>query len=262
MRVSLLQMQPVSGDVAANLEKIGRAAKAASAMGATLLIAPELATSGYALGRRFEAVAEGRDGKTVETLSRLASDTGIAICVGFPESDGEVVYNSSVLVRPDGTSEFYRKGHLYGPAERAAFRPGSEQPVVFDLLGMKTAMIICYDVEFPEYVRTAALAGAELLLVPTALPVGEISRRIADQVVPTRALENGIFILYADLCGAEGETGYCGRSVIVGPDGDEIARAGLGETLLVADIDPAGYDECRRQNPYLEERRTELYRLG
>lgn len=123
-------------------------------------------------------------------------------------------------------------------------------------------MVICYDVEFPEYVRTAALAGAELLLVPTALPAGDISRRVSEHVVPTRAFENGIFVAYADLCGKEADLEYCGRSVIVGPDGDEIARAGSGETLMIADIDPSAYDECRRQNPYLAERRTELYRLG
>jgi len=262
MRIALVQMQPVSGDVSANLAKITRAAKAAAAMGAELLVAPELATSGYALGAKFDDIAEGRDGETINSLSALAADLGLSVCTGFAERDGNTVYNSSVLVRPDGSREFYRKGHLYGPAERAAFQPGAEAPTVFDLGGIRTSMVICYDVEFPEYVRTAALAGAELLLVPTALPSGEISRRVSEIVVPTRAFENGIFVVYADLCGKEANLEYCGRSVIVGPDGDEIARAGSGETLLIADIDPSAYDECRRQNPYLAERRTELYRLG
>jgi predicted amidohydrolase len=123
-------------------------------------------------------------------------------------------------------------------------------------------MLICYDVEFPEYVRTLALAGAELVLVPTALPNGEISRRVADMVVPTRAFENGIFLVYADLCGEEGNFSYSGRSAIIGPDGDELARAGTRETLLVAEMDTAAYHDCRRQNPYLADRRTGLYRLG
>ncbi len=140
--------------------------------------------------------------------------------------------------------------------------PGSEPPHVFDLNGIKTGMLICYDVEFPENVRTLALAGAELILVPTALPEGIISRRVADTVVPTRAFENGVFVVYADLCGTENDLSYGGRSVILGPDGDELARAGMRETLLVAEVDPADYDDARSQNPYLIDRRPGLYRLG
>lgn len=262
MIISLFQMQPVSGDVEANLARIETAAKAAAQMGASLILAPELATSGYALGEWFAEGSEGRDGRTVTTLSRIASELDIAVCVGFPERDGKTVYNSAVLARPDGSREFYRKGHLYGPAERAAFHPGSEGPQVFDLCGIRTGMLICYDVEFPESVRTLAMAGAELILVPTALPNGPISRRVADVIVPARAFENGVFVAYADLCGSEKAVSYCGRSAIIAPDGEEIARAGHGETLLVAEIDPQGYAECREENPYLTERRPELYRIG
>ncbi|NGO62090.1 carbon-nitrogen hydrolase family protein [Rhizobium daejeonense] len=261
MLISLFQMQPVSGDIAENLMKIARAAEAASDMGADLLVTPELSTSGYALGELFDEIAETRDGALIDALADIAETFDLAICAGFPEREGDAVYNSAVLMRPDGSREFYRKGHLYGDAERAAFTPGNDIPHVFDLCGMKTSMLICYDVEFPEYVRSVALAGAELVLVPTALPAGVISRRVADAVVPTRAFENGVFIVYSDLCGSENSAEYCGRSVIVGPDGDELARAGAREALLVAEVEPSAYDECREQNPYLAERRSELYRL-
>jgi len=262
MLISLFQMQPLSGDVPGNIGKIAQAAMAAAEMGAELLVTPELGTSGYALGARFEELAEGRDGSIVGALTEVAADCGLAICAGFPEREGNQVFNTSVLIRPDGTAEFYRKSHLYGDGERAAFVPGADAPHVFDLNGIKTGMLICYDVEFPENVRTLALAGAELILVPTALPQGIISRRIADTVVPTRAFENGVFLVYADLCGEENGFSYGGRSVILGPDGDELARAGVKETLLVADVDPAAYDDARAQNPYLINRRPGLYRLG
>ena len=261
MRIALLQMQPVSGDVAGNLEKIARAAEAAAGMAADLLLTPELSTTGYALGELFDTLAEDGDGAIVAALADIASACRVAICAGFPERLGNLVYNAAVLVRPDGSREIYRKAHLYGDAERAAFAPGTEPPAVFDLGGIRTGMLVCYDVEFPEYVRSLALAGAELVLVPTALPEGPISRRVADALVPTRALENGIFIAYADLCGREGESAYCGRSVIVAPDGDELVRAGTGETLLIAEFDPAAYAEARAQLPYFADRRPELYRL-
>lgn len=262
MLISLYQMQPLSGDVPGNIGKIAQAAMAAAEMGAELLVTPELGTSGYALGSQFKEVAEGRDGSIIGALTEISADCGLSICAGFPERDGNHVFNSAVLVRPDGSTEFYRKSHLYGDGERAAFVPGSEAPHVFDLNGIKTGMLICYDVEFPENVRTLALAGAELILVPTALPEGIISRRVADTVVPTRAFENGVFVVYADLCGEENGLTYGGRSVILGPDGDELARAGMRETLLVAEIDPAAYDDARAQNPYLTDRRPGLYRLG
>jgi 5-aminopentanamidase len=262
MLISLYQMQPLSGDVPGNIGKIAQAAIAAAEMGAELLVTPELGTSGYALGTEFEELAEARDGSIIGALTEIAADCGLAICAGFPERDGSQVFNSSVLVRADGSTEFYRKSHLYGEAERTAFVPGAEAPHVFDLNGIKTGMLICYDVEFPENVRTLALAGAELILVPTALPEGIISRRVADTVVPTRAFENGVFLVYADLCGAENGLSYGGRSVILAPDGDELARAGMRETLLVAEIDPTAYDDAKAQNPYLIDRRPGLYRLG
>ncbi len=262
MLISLYQMQPVSGDAAANLAKIAEAAEAASGMGAELLVTPELGVSGYGLTpEHFSEIAVERDGEIIGALCDIAAEFELAICAGFPERDGSVVYNSAVLARPDGSCEFYRKGHLYGDGERASFTPGADVPHVFDLFGIRTGMLICYDVEFPEYVRTLALAGAELVLVPTALPRGEISRRVADLVVPTRAFENGVFLVYADLCGEEGKFSYGGRSAIIGPDGDELARAGMHEALLVARLDPTAYDECRRQNPYLADRRPGLYRL-
>lgn len=262
MLISLYQMQPLSGDVPGNIGKIAQAAMAAAEMGAELLVTPELCTSGYAQGAAFEELAEGRDGSIVGALTEIAADCGLAICAGFPERDGNRVFNSAVLVRPDGSKEFYRKSHLYGDAERAAFSPGDEPPHVFEIGGIKAGMLICYDVEFPENVRTLALAGAELVIVPTALPQGNISRRIADTVVPARALENGVFLVYADLCGVENDLSYGGRSVILAPDGDELARAGMRETLLVAEVDTSAYADAKAQNPYFTDRRPALYRLG
>lgn len=262
MLISLYQMKPLPGDIHGNLGKIAEAAIAAAEMGADLLVTPELATSGYALGADFQKIAQDREGSIIEALREIAADCGMAICTGFPEREGSRVYNSAVLVRADGTAEFTRKTHLYGDAERAAFAVGQVPPAIFDVNGVRTAMLICYDVEFPEAVRSLALAGAELVLVPTALPQGPISRRIAETLVPTRALENGLFIVYADLCGQENGMTYGGWSGIYAPDGDVLARAGARETLLVVDVDPQGYDGARAQNPYLRDRRPGLYRLG
>ena len=111
--------------------------------------------------------------------------------------------------------------------------------------------------EFPESVRTLALAGAELVLVPTALMLP--FDVVAKTIVPARAYENQFFVAYANRCGTEAAFDYCGLSCVVGPDGADLARAGRGEELIFADLDKAMLSRSRTLNPYLKDRRPELY---
>lgn len=258
MFAAALQMRP-RGDAGTNLAVIDRAARAAAGFGAGLLVAPELATTGYAMWADFPRLAEPRDGRIVGALAAGAARHGIAIAAGFPERAGTDVYNAVALATPDGNVHVYRKCHLFGPREKAAFRPGDSHAQIVTISGMRAAMLICYDVEFPEMVRAATLAGAELLVVPTALPRGSAAARVSRSMIPVRAFENHVFAIYADLCGEENGTPYQGGSVIVGPDGEPLARAGATETLLLVEIDPAHYSGMEL-DPYLNDRRPELYR--
>ncbi|MBB4062972.1 carbon-nitrogen hydrolase family protein [Gellertiella hungarica] len=260
MLIAALQMEPVPADTGANLAKIERAARSAAAMGVTLLVAPELAVSGYSLGARFATIAEPAEGPSIARIRAMAAEQGMAICVGFPERADGVVYNSAVLATPSGDLHIYRKCHLYGPKERAAFAVSTAPPAVFELGGLKVGMLICYDVEFPEMVRGLALQGAQLVLVPTALPAGPSARQVSRLIVPSRAMENQLFIAYADLCGVENGAAYEGRSVIAAPDGEYLARAGRDETLLFARINPAAYAVTEAETPYLADRMPEVYR--
>ena len=253
-----LQMRP-RGDVHANLAVIERAARAAADFGAELLVAPELATTGYAIWADCQRLAEPRSGRIVSALADCATRYGIAVVAGFPEREGDAVYNAAALVLPDGGLDVYRKCHLFGPHEKATFRPGDAHASVITIGGLRASMMICYDVEFPEMTRTAALAGAELLVVPTALPRGGPAATVSRSMIPTRAFENHVFAIYADLCGDENGTPYQGSSVIAGPDGEVLARAGETEALLLAELDPARY-AAMALDPYLDDRRPELYR--
>jgi predicted amidohydrolase len=107
-------------------------------------------------------------------------------------------------------------------------------------------------------VRALVNAGADLVAVPTALMEGYC--RVAEHVVPTRAYESEIFAAYVNRCGFEGDTIYCGRSCLVGPDGRDILRAGKSEELLIADIDKNAIAEARETNPVLSDVRRELYK--
>ena len=117
--------------------------------------------------------------------------------------------------------------------------------------------MICYDVEFPEAVRALTCAGADLIAVPTALM--EDYCRVAEKVVPARAYESEVYVAYVNRCGSEGETIYCGRSCLVGPDGRDVVRAGLKEALLLADVDKTAIAAAKETNPVLEDLRPELY---
>src|SRR5271156_4054850 len=223
MLVAALQMQPAAS-VEANLTKIDQAAKSAAAFGVDLLVTPEMGVTGYAIWDSIPRLAEGRDGPIVRSLRKLSLAYNIAIVAGFPERDREMIYNTAIMAQPDGTQTFYRKCHLFGPFEKSAFAPSSSHSPIVSVGGMRASMLICYDVEFPEMVRSAVLAGAEILMVPTALPKGGSANRVSESMVPSRAFENHVFIVYADLCGEENGTKYQGGSVIVGPDGEDLAR--------------------------------------
>jgi len=121
---------------------------------------------------------------------------------------------------------------------------------LFNLDGWKIAILVCYDVEFPEATRACADAGADLIVVPTALK--KEWPFVARAVVPTRAFENGLFIAYANFCGTEDGFEYLGESCFAGPAGKVVA-AGSGETLLVARLDVAEAANARRILPYLRD---------
>jgi 5-aminopentanamidase len=261
LRTALLQGPGgVPADVEHSLRVLADAAARATARGARLLVTSEMFTTGYALGAAAIArVAEAADGPTGQRIAALAARHGLAIAYGFPERAGDAVFNAVRLVGPDGAElARYRKTHLFGPYERAAFTPG-DTPVVQAILdGHRLGLLICYDVEFPETVRAHALAGTTLLLVPTALmrPYDIVPAA----VVPTRAYENGIHVAYVNRCGPEGEWHFAGQSCLAGPDGTVRARAGAGSELLVADVDPDLARAARAETPYLTDRRPELYR--
>ncbi|MBW1596790.1 carbon-nitrogen hydrolase family protein [Streptomyces sp. JJ38] len=258
LRIALYQGPggvPAPGE---SLAAFARAARRAAAAGARLLVTPELSLTGYALGDAVAGLAEPADGPSARAVGRIAAEHGLAIHYGYPERDGAAVYNAAQLIGPDGTRlAGYRKTHLFGPYETARFTPGTEPVVQAELDGVRLGLLVCYDVEFPEAVRAHALAGTELLLVPTALmrPYEIVPR----SVVPVRAWESQLYIAYTNRHGSEGEHVFAGMSCLAAPDGTVRVRAGGGEDLIVADVDTAALAASRAENTYLADRRPELY---
>lgn len=259
MRIAALQMVAVQGDVDANLSVIESAVVDAASRGADLLVAPELATTGYGAAEYFADLAHEPGHRALERLVALAKQTRVTVIAGFAERSGATVYNSALLARPEAEPIVYRKCHLYGPYERSHFGPGGEHPTIVEVAGLRLGMLICYDVEFPETVRQLALAGADLVAVPTALPELPHAEFIAGHVVPVRAFENQVAVIYANHAGSDAQFAYAGRSCIVMPDGTVAARAGAENAqLIMADYHPPDYAASREANPYLTDRRIDL----
>jgi 5-aminopentanamidase len=256
MRIALLQMSAAPGDIAANLARIAEAAADAARQGAELLIAPELATTGYGVGDALRELAEPRSGAQVAALARIAAANGLAIIAGFPEREGARVYNSAVFAAGDADPAVYRKSHLYGDYERSIFTPGDPVAAIARWRGLNLGLLICYDVEFPENVRRLALAEADLVAVPTALPAVPEAELISERLIPVRAFENQIFVAYANHTGGDDRFRYAGLSHVAAPDGRTLAKASATAVgLIVADIKPEDYAASRVANPYLRDLR-------
>ncbi|NEY32453.1 carbon-nitrogen hydrolase [Streptomyces sp. PRKS01-65] len=258
MRTALLQSSGRPGSTVENLQVLDEAAGRAAASGAGLLVTAEMFLTGYAIGDDIARLAEPADGDAADAVAEIAGRHGLAIAYGYPERAGEAVHNSVQLISADGTRlANYRKTHLFGCFERDHFTPGDQPVVQAELGGLTVGLMVCYDVEFPENVRAHALAGTDLLLVPTAQM--HPFQFVAESLVPVRAFENQMYVAYVNRVGREGEFDFVGLSVLAGPDGVARTRAGRAEELVVADTDPAFLAASREANPYLRDRRPGLY---
>ncbi|UNO38957.1 carbon-nitrogen hydrolase family protein [Streptomyces sp. MST-110588] len=258
LRTALLQSSGRPGDVAANLCTLRDTAREAASAGAGLLVCPELFLTGYAIGGDLHRLAEPADGDSAREVARIAAEYGIAILYGYPERAGALVHNSAQLIGPDGTRPAnHRKTHLFGCFEHEWFTPGEVPVTQAELGGLRIGVMICYEVEFPELVRAHALAGTDLLLVPTAQM--HPFQFVAESLVPVRAFESQMYIAYVNRVGQEGELEFVGLSCLAGPDGVVRARAGRGEQLVYAEADAEFLKRSRADNPYLHDRLPGLY---
>ncbi len=253
MRLAIHQGPSSAGDAEAAFAALGRTLRAAAALGAEMAVFPELFLPGYNQGAAHADLAQPVDGPWAERVAGLARETGCGATLGFAEREGARLYNSALTIGSDGVRlGLYRKRQLFGPTETRLFTPGAA-PCLFDLAGRRTALMICYDVEFAPLCREVAQAGAELVLVPTAnmLPYTHVSRVI----VPAQVASHRLSIAYASYSGVEGDLTYAGGSLVVGPDAEPLGSAGRGEAFIVVDLDAVGLIEPGRLSTQLADYR-------
>jgi 5-aminopentanamidase len=258
--VGFFQFGPRFGDVEANRAVIERVVREA---GAHLLVLPELAVSGYdfpdaeaaaALAEPFET------GPTSVLLRDLAGRHRMTIVAGYAERAGENLYNSSMLVTPDGGMHNYRKIHLFS-REKLIFTPGDAPPPVIETPVGRVGMMICFDWFYPETARLLAVSGAQIIAHPSNLVLP-----YCQQAMYARSVENHVFSITANRIGTEEQAGrtltFTGASQVLNPEGRVLVNAPEAEEFLgLTEIDPAEADnkQINEYNELLKERRVDLY---
>jgi predicted amidohydrolase len=273
--VAACQVSLKVGDLVGNRQTADAAVREAAGRGARVIVLPELTPSGYIFASRDEAaeLAEPAAGPTAARWSALAAQYQAVIVGGFCErGDDGLLYNSAMLVDSSGLRAVYRKAHLWD-TEADFFAPGSAPPPVTGTAYGRIAMMVCYDVEFPEWVRLPALGGADLLAVPTnwpaeAVPAGE--RPMVTVNVQTAAFANRMFVAAACRCGDERGVSWTGGSIIAGPGGYPLAgpastaaeAGGARPELLLAacDLRAARDKATGPRNDAHADRRPAIYR--
>jgi len=269
--VAVAQLALTVGDLDANRRAASAAVAAAAAAGARLVVLPELSDTGYVFSGADEARGLASPAASAPTLREWRSLAGrhdLVIAGGFCElgPDGRL-YNSAAIVDASGTRAVYRKAHLWD-TEKKIFTPGDDAPPVAELPFGNVGLMICYDLEFPEWVRLAALRGADLIAAPVNWPASASpppSGERSGEVVAAQAAawSNGVYIAVADRCQAERGVGWVGGSVIVGHRGYPAAGPLCEDrpAVLTAAVDLRLARDKRNseRNDLFTDRRPELY---
>jgi predicted amidohydrolase len=292
MRIGAAQFEAKDGDKPYNLARIAALTEQAAGERAELVCFHECSIPGYTFienltRHEITALAEPVPaGPSVQALIGIAKSAGTALGAGLIEEEAGQLYNTYVVVSPDGLVAKHRKIHAFVSEELTC----GDSYTVFELFGSKFGILICYDVNLPENVRLTAMKGAEIILMPHVtgcLPSPMPGRGKVDPAIwhnrerdparcrqefdgpkgrgwlmrwlPARAYENGIYAVYANPIGVEGDTIKPGGSMILDPFGEVSAECRrLGDEVVVATLDPSKLEVAPGQ-AYIRARRPELY---
>ncbi|MBS4021373.1 MAG: carbon-nitrogen hydrolase family protein [Dethiobacter sp.] len=238
IKVGVAQTDPKLAQLEHNMETTRRFVQEAAAQGCLLVVFPECSLTGYCYSREKDVIDNALTVGSLWTtdLELLARQNDLYFVVGFVESSGGKYYNSVALIGPEGIVDTYRKVHLSNLGVDNFVSPGDHELVPIETPIGKLGIMICYDVRFPEHSRVLALQGADILIHSTNLPI--TAKTQVDYLLPTRAVENHIYVLSSNRVGMENEFRFIGLSTIFGLNGEAIAQADSeSETLLVAELD-------------------------
>lgn len=262
-KVTLAQISCYRANKEKNIAKMEKVITEAAKNKADLIIFPELSLTGYVVRDEIYDLAETIPGPSTKTMAEIAKKAGLYVVFGMPELSEKTkatIYNTAVLVGPEGFVGKYRKMHLPTHSvfeEKRYFRPGYDAVVLDTKIG-KVGLIICYDIFFPELSRLTRLKGAQLIVCISASPA--VRRTFFEFLTVARALENTAFLAYVNLVGIEDGLQFWGGSRLVGPNGKVLIQARYDEEdLVMCDIDYRDIKPIEAFVPTLKDLRPELF---
>jgi predicted amidohydrolase len=259
LSVAAVQAAAIPGDIPANVATAVRLTERAAAEGAGLVVFPELFVPAYhpptlaAAAGACDVTADVhrrvRDVR-LDPLTMAAASCGVAVLIGASVRHADQRRTISLLLVDGGAvMVVYDKQHLWGDDEPRLFTPGL-CPAAITRQGWRLGLGICYDVSFPEHARAAALAGAHAYLCPSVFLAGRDHRR--NLYFPTRALENTVYVVFANCIKGAGNYQFSGGAAVFDPEGRELGRGPAAEEAIVhADLNPADLARVRAQLPML-----------
>ena len=263
MKLGLYQFAPEWGDIRGNLDNI--VARLTASDPVDLWILPELCTTGYQFKTRVELqelAEEFPGGQTSQRMMSLTKTQQNAVIIGVAEKVNQKIYNSAAIFEKGEFKGTYRKIHLFYK-EKDVFDAGNEVPKVYDIMGAKVGVMICFDWIFPEISRSLALAGADLLAHSANLVLP-----YCQAAMITRSIENHLFTATANRIGTENRYGeeltFTGMSQVTDFKGERLQQLPADEeSLLITEIDPvlARNKKITNRNDLFLDRQTGLYNL-
>jgi len=258
MRVAIDQLDVALARPDQNFAQVVADVKEAAKAGADVIVIPEMWNTGYALDQLGD-LADLDGQRTKQILARLARDNQINIVGGSVAiKRGKRFYNTTYVY--DRTGQLvgdYDKVHLFGLMNEGEFISAGHAPNRFALDGVKAASAICYDLRFPEWLRTISEGGSQILFLPAQWPVQRIDQwRI---LLQARAIENQCFVVAVNRVGDDAANHFGGNSMVIDPLGKVLFEAGEEQGLFYVDIDPAEALAIRGPIPVFNDRRPDLY---
>lgn len=285
IRIAAVSVNSPLGEVELVLHEMDEWTGKAVAAGAELVVFPELQIHGHCTPNTWELAEAIPDGPSTQAVVRMAAQHQVHISVGLSEKENDIVYNTQIIVGPDGYIGKQRKLHL--SRDEVLFYKGGREFPVFDIGKCKVGMIICYDNQFPEPARILALRGADVLLMPHAArvkmwddtPESEAAARTHTHeyfisCYAQRARENACFAVLTNQAGRAGyvdtypadspaQPHHCGGAIVFAPDGEVIAssqREKIEDEMVIVDLEAKLlHTERALPNYTLRTRRPEIY---
>ena len=271
--LAALQLPLGNKDEAVNIAAASELVEQAAARGGEIILPPELFSGPYFCREEDEAnfalARPTAEHPSVIAMRKLAAKLKVAIPTSFFERDGHHYYNTVAMIGPDGEiMGTYRKSHIPdGPGyeEKFYFRPGNDGFKVWDVMGTRIGVGICWDQWYPEAARAMALMGAEVLLYPTAIgsePYDDEldTRPMWQRAMQGHAVSNCMPVVAANRTGSEGDQSFYGHSFITNEWGDKVVEFGAEEEgVLVASIDLDEAAKHRAGMGFFRDRRPQLY---